>query len=496
MAPPSCGHAGLSFHPSVHAAQTGYQQRTKRQLAAAADLARDKELPDETSFPYPLVLPDDDLALDPKQPGQGVRSWRILKERNRPTAERKTIYVAEPPTIEPSVSFMRSWSCPIKGAKDADSPPELAGGIGNSRMENIVAYLSAFFHGMDVTKLKSPQLGFTEYSPKKKRAPAQIGLSAQGHCTRIRSRACPDGTFSAQLNLKDLTDCMLDILPGDAYAFLMIVDQDIYEDENDDFTCGRAYGGSRVAVVSSVRYNPCLDKSMGVGRVHAWPASHCAKYMEEKCNPLEQDHQGTKPKKRKRSPGQQAEDSSTTALVGSSASEPIDLTGSSPVVKGQPDLSATSHSNLTRGPIHAALLSSTSAPISASTLHLSRLARTASHELCHCFGIGHCVCYACVMQSSASLAEDARQPPYLCPIDSRKLMEAMGELRHDERTCRKSVMSPQEWEEFQGKWTRERYVALRGVCLRWARPDAQTDRGAEEGGMLAGFAAWSDGVVT
>ena len=41
-------------------------------------------------------------------------------------------------------------------------------------------------------------------------------------------------------------------------------------------------------------------------------------------------------------------------------------------------------------------------------------------------GIDHCVYYACAMQSSASLAEDARQPLYLCPLDLAKLLHATG----------------------------------------------------------------------
>jgi archaemetzincin len=55
-----------------------------------------------------------------------------------------------------------------------------------------------------------------------------------------------------------------------------------------------------------------------------------------------------------------------------------------------------------------------------------RILRTVSHELAHCFGLDHCVYYACIMQGSASLAEDARQPPYLCPVDLAKVLAATG----------------------------------------------------------------------
>jgi len=34
--------------------------------------------------------------------------------------------------------------------------------------------------------------------------------------------------------------------------------------------------------------------------------------------------------------------------------------------------------------------------------------------------------YACVMQGTASISEDARQPPYLCPVDLAKISRATG----------------------------------------------------------------------
>ena len=82
---------------------------------------------------------------------------------------------------------------------------------------------------------------------------------------------------------------------------------------------------------------------------------------------------------------------------------------------------------------HAALpllgTSSSSVPASPgalSALWLTRVCRTASHELGHCFGIDHCVYYACVMQGAASIGEDARQPPYLCPVDLAKVLIVSG----------------------------------------------------------------------
>lgn len=90
-----------------------------------------------------------------------------------------------------------------------------------------------------------------------------------------------------------------------------------------------------------------------------------------------------------------------------------------------------------------------------SNLWLGRVCKTASHELGHCFGMDHCVYYACVMQGTSGLTEDAGQPPYLCPVDLAKLFRVTGadEKAHD--------------------------TALLAFCERW-RHDK----------LLAAFAAW------
>jgi archaemetzincin len=98
-----------------------------------------------------------------------------------------------------------------------------------------------------------------------------------------------------------------------------------------------------------------------------------------------------------------------------------------------------------------------SSPRLLSSLWLSRMCRTASHELGHCFGIDHCVYYACIMQGSASLSEDTRQPPYLCPVDCAKLVHATGST------------------------ARERYLALLEYCNK------ATNRGTHS---FTAFAAW------
>lgn len=84
--------------------------------------------------------------------------------------------------------------------------------------------------------------------------------------------------------LNDLLNAAIATLLEDAYALLMLVNHDLYEDEPDDFCCGRAYGGSRVAVVCSSRYNPCLDKLQEIETEHVWPLSHCQAFVDAYCS--------------------------------------------------------------------------------------------------------------------------------------------------------------------------------------------------------------------
>jgi len=158
----------------------------------------------------------------------------------------------------------------------------------------------------------------------------------------------------------------------------MIVEHDLYEDDDDDFACGRAFGASRICTVSTARYNPSLDILIGLDRSHAWPASHCQTYIGEICGVTGDD--------------------STMSSLAISADNPL-----------QAAVTAFSHYS----------------EHSTEILWLERVCRTASHELGHCFGMEHCGFYACMMQGTSSIAEDVRQPPYLCPIDSAEVLHAL-----------------------------------------------------------------------
>jgi archaemetzincin len=426
-----CVHPNLRLAPSAHASSCGFTcLPAQKRKAATTPSGRIKiwthqdEAQEElwaSTFPGPLVLPRDDLSYDPDAPPQSLLSWKREKDRNEVTNERKTIYVAGLPAI--AVEGMESWSRPV-GPK---------GVVQHASTEDVIGYLAAFYHGMPVKPLPNAFSFDTWDSPSDGSAPktpAYIGISRNNGSTRIRTRACPDGLFSRQLNLNDLLDACIDNLPSDAYSLMLLVEQDIYENDEDDFCCGRAYGGSRIGVVSSARYNPLLDQAQKVEREHAWPASHCAAYVDECCSRAD------------------------------SAPEP------SSKVKGKgealPDAQAAPDTSPLRAAVtaHTALpsLRASPTPRTLAGLWLGRLCRTASHELGHCAGMDHCVYYACAMQSTASVCEDARQPLYLCPVDLAKMLKATG----------------------AGEV--ERYEALRAYCAD--RQDVH---------LFAAFGAWLDG---
>lgn len=403
----TCEHPSLSFELSTHAEVVGYRILTAQQRAAASVSAthRNNKVASTngdtsaSTFPAPLVLPNDALSIDPRCPPQSLRSWLHLEDRNEVTTRRNKIYVAAPPHTDSSVQFMQSWSHPQKGSKVEN--------ITTPCVEDVIDYLAAFYHGLPVKLLPPPNLCFVSWdtpTPKRSKSkslkstiPPYIGLNTPTECVRIRTRPSPDGVFAAQLNLDDLLDASISMLPRDAYAFLLIVDHDLFEDENDIFVCGRAYGGSRVAVVSTARYHPNLDHREKVEREHAWPASHCESYIHACCATADQS--STRPKKKAKSDAGRIKSHSPQLI--SSPGEPMFGALSAHTVLPAPDLSSA-----------------------LSGLWLGRICRTASHELGHCFGMEHCVYYACVMQGSSSLAEDARQPPYLCPIDLAKILYA------------------------------------------------------------------------
>ncbi|KAK8001226.1 hypothetical protein PG991_013448 [Apiospora marii] len=477
--PQPCQHKTLQLEPSAYAREVGFEWASPAQrLAAATRSGRVPVLPDASgsstgggrrradvradkvardllaSFPGPLVLPTDDLAWDPEYERQSFQSWCDDETRNRPTRARKTLYVAAVPEITDEVGFMREWlqAKPKAGASSSSSSssfPELK----TPDLDDYVAYLSAFYHGFAVKPFPQ-KLRFVAWEQKNRSKKYQyIGLANEaGTCTRIRARVSPDGVFSKQLNLEDVLDAEISLLPHDAYAMALLVDHDLYEDEEDDFCCGRAYGLNRVCVVSTARYHPILDEGAGQENTpldldcehqqqpqeqqHWWPASHCRAFVESQVAAADV-HRGTR-----------IINSSTVSVSRAPMRAAIQAAR-----RVEPDDTSPQPSSNSAEPLR--------------TLWLARLVRTVSHELGHNLFLDHCVYYACMMQSTTGMAEDLRQPPYLCPVCLAKLSHKVAvELQGGSDAARAA-------------WVLDRYEALAQVCDRW-----------KEVGLFAGFQAW------
>ncbi|KAM0715116.1 hypothetical protein Q7P37_009581 [Cladosporium fusiforme] len=445
--PKTCAHTHLQLEPSAYAVEAGFEwPPLAKRIAATTKAGRgpskksgatkdahtvrrdDEQL---SRFPGPLVLPWDDLGWDPDAGSQSFKSWHQEPERNKPTTARRSLYVFEVPDITGNVKFMEEWLRPqvsVKDSKASDKSTKLTPVTEmtpSPKARDVVEYLAAFYHGMP-TKLFPQRLRFVPWEEKSKSSKKQaqqqyVGLAtAQGNTTRIRARPSPDGVFAGQLNLEDILDAAIDMLPGDAYAIVLLMDHDLYEDEEDDFCCGRAYGGSRVSVVSTARYRPELDEMVGLDLTHMWPASHCKDYAATLC--AEQDiHNDTRN---------------------------ITAPASSPIRAAVDTAASITHSE-------------------APGLWFSRIVRTASHELGHCLALDHCIYYACLMQSTSGIAEDVRQPPYLCPVCISKVSHMVAiELQKSS-------------EEGKAMYVKERYEALANFCDRWKHV-----------GLFAGYQAW------
>lgn len=326
---------------------------------------------------------------------------------------------------------MKNWETPVVPG-DSITSDEV---ISSPRIHDVCDYLRAFYYGMDVKKLEA-EYSWQLWDQKMPKGadPSYIGLATPAPSKEligIRHRPSLDGIARSQLNLNDILDALNDRVPDDAYAIVMLVDHDLYEDEEDDFCCGRAYGASRIAVVSAFRYHPALDDYADIDRAHMWPASHCKDYVQKLC----------------------------------AADKRCKKTKGPCLLSEHPDDSLPAAIKASRGMLEPKTKRDSAG------LWFSRVARTVSHELGHCFGLDHCVYYTCVMQGTAGMAEDVRQPPYLCPVCLSKVSRGL----FNDAGARTGI-------DAQRAYIVERYQALVEFCQGWKHV-----------GMFSGYLAWLQG---
>ncbi|CAG9980390.1 unnamed protein product [Clonostachys byssicola] len=462
-----CAHETLYVDSSPEAAIAGFERPAAHSRLDAAtltgrltstnadELATPAQVFNNPSvFPGPLVLPDDEIAQDPEDDDpQTFKEW--FKYSRGPgrqiTNRRKTLYVIPPPDETDEVqSLMKGWAEPQvpRGQKVPSLP---SGQLAAPMVEDLCDYLRAFYHPMEIKVFRPQYLwrSWTGNGTSSGSSTARSSKSRKGHDTYlglepaaptgelfgVRYRPSLDGIAKQQLNLSDITDAMLAHIPPDAYSVVMLTHHDLYEDDEDDFCCGRAWGSSRVAIVSSFRYHPSLDRYSGIDREHMWPASHCKAYVDKLCQATTEP-----PRKRAKKP---KPPSVPTIPVGETS--PL-----ASAVRG-----ASQH-----------LVPRTAEDYS--QLWMSRTARTMSHEVGHCMVLDHCSFFACVMQGTANIAEDVRQPPYLCPICLQKLSNLLAPLIGKPTTP-----------NIQMQFIQGQHEALARFCRRWPKV-----------GMFTGLAAW------
>ncbi|THV84004.1 hypothetical protein D6D29_03448 [Aureobasidium pullulans] len=224
------------LQPSRVAQQIGYRRPNRLERAKAAGLI-DVSLFEDADYPAPLVLPNDEIDFHPDYPPQSLSDWQKHITPKSLPIKRTKIYLVPPPgwTEKASFSYRNEW--PHRHLLPPSS-------------ESIVEYLAAFYHGFEVLQLPKETLTFDEW-------------------------------IEEGLNLNDLLDAAITVLPNDALTLILHIDLNLYKDDDDDFVYSRAYSKSYVCVVSSFRYSPRSDKDNELDYKHFWLANHYATYVKD-----------------------------------------------------------------------------------------------------------------------------------------------------------------------------------------------------------------------
>lgn len=450
MAP--CSHESLYTDCTPIADRVGFKRPSleRRLLAASTSGKRRRDtfptpedvMMDVETFPGPLVLPSDFLTqLNPDTPAyhQSCKIWRGYK-RNEVDEDRSKIFVLPPPILsEPVGEVSDCWDKPIVSESDSTTPELPKWTASSAQLKHLNGYLAGFYHPMTIQQSRM-QLKWRPYKGQpSKEGQAYIGLEVPTvrDVFLIRCRPGKDGVSRMQVHAPDLLDAVLNRMPPKAHATVLLVDFDLYDlsdDENNNFTVTKAYGASRIVLVSTFRQHPALDETQEVDREHVWPASHCMAYVK---NLIAQEEEVQAVKMSNGEPSQTNEPPKSTSALPAA----IEAYKKAPEPKTVDELADT---------------------------WSARVAFTASRGLGYCFGMEHCTYYACIMQGVSSTRQQSHIPPYLCPICTAKLSWELGPLLDSGPKI-----------NLQRRWVVEQAVALKGFCGR-----------RNNVAQLAAFEAW------
>lgn len=238
-------------------------------------------------------------------------------------------------------------------------------------LQGLAAWMSAFFSRdveiLDFVTLR-PHL---QDDTRKRKAKQKIVWQAKDDERLLAGRFCED-TGRYQTHVEGL----LCALSGqreegsyggtslqDAFSVVGVTMCDLYSGATDLFVAGMAAGGSKVAVLSFARYHPMLKM----------------------CPEKWQDYGYTKR-------------SSSYSYFEDNKPRPVT----------SPDVSEVA------------------LPAQAQAEYFRRAGKLLIHEMCHVYGIDHCIHYHCLMNGTAHLVEDFASPCHVCCVCLRKLQFRLG----------------------------------------------------------------------
>ncbi|EDQ89772.1 uncharacterized protein MONBRDRAFT_32153 [Monosiga brevicollis MX1] len=128
-------------------------------------------------------------------------------------------------------------------------------------LDFVSRFLEAFLPTMKVRVMEPWRIEVPAKATKTKahyETTLKVGHGGEYSVAARRSRDGP--SLHPQIGLNDLADALLYKVPRDAWCRVGVSMLDLYEDDNDDFCMGRAWGASRVAVLGFFRYAAELGK--------------------------------------------------------------------------------------------------------------------------------------------------------------------------------------------------------------------------------------------